>query len=159
MAVRRVLIDRIGGFDPAFGRKGASLLGQEQAEFFCRSRAAGARGAYVPAMMLEHHVPTHRLTTAYFRRWWFWKGVARCRLEQLHPVTELGVNLATVRRIAGVPRFMVGTALRDVLGWFGTLLVNDSVTRAKHEMMLCYFAGYARAAVGSTGASPGEGRP
>ena len=48
MAVRRALIDTIGGFDPALGRTGTSLLGQEQAEFFCRSRAIGARGLYSP---------------------------------------------------------------------------------------------------------------
>ena len=57
MAVRRSLIERIGGFDPSSDASGNSLLGQEQAEFFCRSRAAGARGVYVPAMELQHHVP------------------------------------------------------------------------------------------------------
>src|SRR5207248_5317763 len=74
MAVRRTLIERIGGFDPRLGRTGRSLLGQEQAEFFCRSRAAGARGRYVPEMVLYHHVPASRLNKSYFRRWWFWEG-------------------------------------------------------------------------------------
>jgi hypothetical protein len=31
MAVRRTLIDRVGGFDPQLGRRGDSLIGQEQA--------------------------------------------------------------------------------------------------------------------------------
>ena len=48
----RALIARIGGFGPDLGRNGESLLGQEQAEFFCRSREVGARGLYVPAMAL-----------------------------------------------------------------------------------------------------------
>jgi glycosyltransferase involved in cell wall biosynthesis len=144
MAVRRTLIDRIGGFDPGLGRCGTSLLGQEQVEFFCRSRAAGARGVYVPAMTLHHHVPARRLTRSYFRRWWFWKGVARSRIDQRHPVTELGVDLSRVVRLAGIPRFMLGSAARDAMRWIGALLSGDTVGRARHEMMLCYFVGYVR---------------
>jgi glucosyl-dolichyl phosphate glucuronosyltransferase len=144
MAVRRTLIDRIGGFDPGLGRRGRSLLGQEQAEFFCRSREAGARGLYVPAMLLHHHVPATRLTRGYFRRWWYWKGVSRSRLDQRHPVTELGVDLSRVMRLGGVPRFMVGSAARDAAGWVAALISWDTVSRMRHETMLCYFAGYVR---------------
>lgn len=142
MAVRRSLIDRIGGFDPALGRRGASLLGQEQAEFFCRSRAAGARGLYEPAMGLHHHVPAKRLTKDYFRRWWYWKGVSKARIERRHPITELGINLTSVPRIGGVPRFMIGSAVRDVAGWLGAALAGNAVERMRREMMLCYFTGY-----------------
>src|SRR3954468_13684569 len=144
MAVRRSLIDRIGGFDPELGRKGDSLLGQEQAEFFCRSRAAGARGVYEPAMALHHHVPARRLTKEYFRRWWYWKGVSKSRLEQLHPVTELGVDLSTVARFARVPRFMIGQAARDVAGWAGAAIRRDEGEQIRCEVRLCYFAGYVK---------------
>lgn len=144
MAARRSLIQRVGGFDPALGRNGKSLLGQEQAEFFCRSRAIGARGLYVPEMSLYHHVPATRLTPSYFRRWWFWKGISKHRLEQRHPVTELGVDLSRVPKIAGVPRFMYGSALRDAAAWMSALALRDSTRRMRHEMMLCYFAGYVR---------------
>jgi glucosyl-dolichyl phosphate glucuronosyltransferase len=142
MAVRRRLIDRIGGFDPKLGRTGKSLLGQEQAEFFCRSRAIGARGLYVPAMSLLHHVPARRLTREYFRQWWYWKGVSRSRLDQRHTVTELGVNLATVPRIGGVPRFLFGSAVRDAMAWLRALVTLDRVERMRREMMLYYFVGY-----------------
>src|SRR5688500_9879816 len=60
MAVRRRLVDRIGGFHPELGRRGQSLLGQEQAEFFARARAFGAFGRYVPEMEVHHHVPAAR---------------------------------------------------------------------------------------------------
>jgi hypothetical protein len=145
MAVRRSLIDRIGGFDPGLGRNGTSLLGQEQAEFFCRSRAVGARGLYVPAMTLHHHVPASRLTRDYFRRWWYWKGVSKFRLEQRHAITELGIDLNRVHKVAGVPRFMFGSAVRDAGAWFAALLTLDSTARIRHEMMLCFFVGYFRA--------------
>lgn len=142
MAVRRSLIERVGGFDPELGRRGSSLLGQEQAEFFCRSREAGARGLYVPAMALQHHVPARRLTQSYFRRWWYWKGVSKARLEKRHPVTEMGVDLSRVRRLFGVPRFMFGSLLRDFCGWVGSLVTWNRTERMRRAMMLCYFAGY-----------------
>jgi glycosyltransferase involved in cell wall biosynthesis len=142
MAVRRTLIERIGGFDPALGRSGTSLMGQEQADFFCRSRAAGARGLYVPAMSVRHHVPASRLERDYFRRWWYWKGIAKARLERLRPVTELGVDLSRVPRLAGVPRFMVRTAIADATGWLRSLVAGRPEDQMRHAMMLCYFAGY-----------------
>jgi hypothetical protein len=137
---------RLGGFDPRLGRRGASLLGQEQAEFFCRSRAAGARGLYEPAMGLHHHVPATRLTKDYFRRWWYWKGVSKSRLERRHPITELGVDLREVSSVAGVPRFMIGSAVRDVVGWLGAAFSGNAIERTRREVRLCYFLGYLKGA-------------
>src|SRR5262249_8544410 len=117
-AMRRALPNAIGGFDPSLGRNGERiLLGQELPAFFARSRAAGFRGRYLPEMRVEHHVPARRLRPEYLRRWWFGKGVSRARLERLHPLTELGLDLRTVPTIAGIPRFLFGTALRDVMRW------------------------------------------
>lgn len=144
MAVRRALIERIGGFRPDLGRSGRSLLGQEQAEFFYRSRRAGARGLYVPAMWLTHQVPAARLTRDYFRRWWFWKGISHARLHGIHGSTELGVDLSRVPRVAGVPRYMFRTAIADAIGWCRGLLTARPARRAEHAMMLAYFAGYLR---------------
>jgi glycosyltransferase involved in cell wall biosynthesis len=144
MVVRRALIEHIGGFRPDLGRSGRSLLGQEQAEFFYRSRRAGARGLYVPAMWLTHQVPAARLTRDYFRRWWFWKGISHARLHGIHGSTELGVDLSSVPRLAGVPRYMFRTAVADALGWCRGLITARPARRAEHAMMLAYFAGYLR---------------
>jgi glycosyltransferase involved in cell wall biosynthesis len=145
MAVRRSLIDRVGGFHPGLGRRGGSLLGQEQAEFFARSRAAGARGLYAPAMELHHHVPAERLTRRYFRRWWFWKGIARSRIDAMYGRTELGLDLTRVPRIARVPRFIWGSLPRAAAAWAAATLRGDARTAARHEMACCYASGYVRA--------------
>jgi glycosyltransferase involved in cell wall biosynthesis len=144
MAVSRSLFERIGRFDGRLGRTGTGkhVLGQEVPEFLARSRAYGARGLYVPAMTVDHHVPAQRLTKEYFRRWWYGKGMSRAELDRLQPVTELGVDLNKVRHLANVPVFMLRTALGDVLGWIGSTLRIDPEERFRHEMMLCYFAGY-----------------
>jgi len=144
MCVKRSLLDRVGGFNAGLGRRGASLLGQEQAEFFCRSRASGARGLYVPEARLSHFVPAARLTRRYFRRWWYWKGVSQARLHRLHPVTELGVDLRRTPHLLNVPKFLYGNAVRNLLGWIRALAARDRRSLADREMSLVYFLGYWR---------------
>lgn len=142
MCVRASLIERIGGFRADLGRSGASLLGQEQAEFFCRSRAIGARGLYVPSAGLEHFVPASRLTRRYFRRWWFWKGVSHARLHRIHPVTEVGVDLRQTPHLFRVPRYLFGNALRHLRGWVVAVARRDRPRAMRHAMALAYCAGY-----------------
>ncbi len=140
MAVRRALVERIGGFNPELGRRGDSLLGQEQAELLSRSRAAGATGVYAPAMAVHHHVPAQRLTRQYFRRWWFWKGISRARLDRMHATTELGLDLRRVPHLLGAPRFMYSTAVREALAALRAW--RSKAERFRHQMMVCYCAGY-----------------
>ncbi len=142
LAVRRSVFDRAGVFNPTLGRTGRSLLGQEQAEFFYRTRCAGIRGLYIPAMELEHHVPAVRLTQHYFRRWWFWKGIAVARLHRLHPATELGLDLRRVPRIVGVPRFAFGEVVAYARMFLAQLARRDWLKAAEAQMMLMYAVGY-----------------
>jgi GT2 family glycosyltransferase len=142
MAVRRRAIQQVGGFREDFDRRGASLFGQGQAEFFFRTRAAGLKGQYVPAMRLRHHVPASRLNPQYHRRWWYWKGVARGRMEAWHPVTELGLNLTAVPRLLRLPRFMWRSAAEDAAGWLGACLRRDASRRLEREIRLAYAIGY-----------------
>lgn len=144
MAVRRRLIERIGGFRPDLGRSGKSLLGQEQAEFFYRSRAAGARGLYVPEMVLDHVVPASRLTLGYFRRWWYWKGVSHARVHRLHGRTELGVDMTGGNRLLGLPRFVPGNIVRNMAAWVLALLQGNVVWRTERMLSLAYYLGYCR---------------
>jgi hypothetical protein len=61
--------------------------------------------------------------------------------------------------LAGIPRFMFGSAARDAMRWIVALLSWDAVGRMRHEMMLCYFAGYVRGSRGSDGEIPGRSNP
>jgi glycosyltransferase involved in cell wall biosynthesis len=144
MAVHRSLFERIGAFNTSLGRTGSSkqLLGQEVPEFLARSRRSGARGMYMPAMVVQHHVPAKRLTKEYFRRWWYGKGRSRADLDRMQPVTELGVDLAAARHIAGVPAFMLRVAIEDAVGWIASTLRFDTAEQFRREAMLYYFAGY-----------------
>ena len=102
---------------------------------------------YVPAMEVHHHVPAARLTRRYFRRWWFGKGVSRAALDRIQPVTELGVDLRRTPHVLGVPRFLYGTLVRSVLGWFRGVAGRRPETAFRHQMMIAFFAGYFSARV------------
>jgi glycosyltransferase involved in cell wall biosynthesis len=144
MAVRRSLIEQIGGFHPDLGRRGGSLLGQEQAEFFARARACGARGGYSPQMEVHHHVPAERLTRQYFRRWWYWKGVTRSLVDAMHGETELGLELKSVPYVGGVPRFVWGLIARSAVQALTAGLVRNQRARMRHVMTCAYGVGYVR---------------
>jgi len=144
-AIRRTLATAVGGFSPLLGRNSDRvLLGQELPEFFARARRIDARGMYVPAMRVAHHVPARRLSPAYFRRWWYGKGVSRARMEAMHPVTELGLDLGRVPTVAGIPRFLFGTAARDAARWLRAVVRGDVGERFAAETQLWYFGGQLR---------------
>jgi glycosyltransferase involved in cell wall biosynthesis len=145
MAARRTLFDRIGLFSARLGRTGQRLLGQEVPELLARARAAGARGLYVPEMIVDHHVPASRLQKSYFRRWWYGKGISRAELDRLQPLNELGVDLSRAKQLFGMPRFMIRLALTDLVGWIVCGVTLNRPDQFKHEAMLCYFAGYTAA--------------
>jgi hypothetical protein len=58
--------------------------------------------------------------------------------------SELGLNMTVAPRLFGIPRFMWGTALRDLIGWMGAAVRRNPVTLAEREMALFYFAGYVK---------------
>ena len=144
MAVRRDVFDRVGRFRPDLGRaSGRLVLGQEVPDLLLRLRAEALRGVYVPAMQVQHHIPSRRLTPEYFRKWWFGKGVSRASLERAQPVTELGLDLRSTPHLLGVPRFMYGSAVRDFVGMLTATAKGLPQVAFRHQMMLAYFAGYA----------------
>jgi glycosyltransferase involved in cell wall biosynthesis len=145
MAARRTLFERVGMFSSRLGRTGTRLLGQEVPEMLARARAAGARGLYVPEMIVDHHVPASRLQKSYFRRWWYGKGISRAELDRLQPLNELGIDLSRAKQLFGMPRFMVRLALTDLAGWIVCGVTMNQAEQFKHEAMLFYFAGYAAA--------------
>lgn len=144
MAVRRTLLDRIGGFCERLGRRGRSLLGQEQAEFFSRSRAVGARGAFVPDMRVWHHVPPERLHRRYFVRWWYWKGIGHARWHAMAGWTEYGLEMSTVPRVGGVPRFVFGEGARALVRAVAQQLGRSGAPEQFLPVLrLAYLTGYA----------------
>jgi glycosyltransferase involved in cell wall biosynthesis len=68
MAVRSRMFATYGLFNPELGRKGNSMDGAEEKDFFYRLTAAKEKIYYVPGAIVHHYVPDRRLTFDFFRR-------------------------------------------------------------------------------------------
>lgn len=146
MAMRRQAIERIGGFDTQIGRKAGTLLGQEVREWCMRATAAGLVGYYIPKMVVQHVIPTERLNKAYFRRWFYWRGISRAMMyartgKDMEAPEQSQLDFSKVAHIAGVPRYLfrnAAVAARDVIA---ATVRRDRVNAFERELWLWMFAG------------------
>lgn len=106
--IRRSVLGRVGPYSSDLGRSSdGRLLSCEDREMFNRLLMIGAKGFYRPDLLILHYVPPERLTKRYFRRWSFWHGVSLGLLDRRQP--------AAVPYLLGVPRYMIGVAVRAVI--------------------------------------------
>ncbi|MCU1385821.1 MAG: hypothetical protein JWL71_4518 [Acidobacteria bacterium] len=146
MAIRREAIERAGGFDTHIGRKAGTLLGQEVREWCMRAHAHGLVGYYIPAMVVQHLIPTERLNKEYFRRWFYWRGISRAMLyaatgkDMESPETST-LDPSRVPHIFGIPRYMFRSVLAAVRDSAAAALRRDAVTSFERELFVWFFAG------------------
>ncbi len=149
VAYRREVFERVGLFDNRLGRKTGTLRNQAQREWHLRARAAGARGFYLPQMIVHHLVKSERLTKQYFRRWLYWHGISRAMLFQHggfdmeEPELERSRHVG-VPQLAGVPLPLIAKAGRSVRSAIWRTVRRDVKTAFEHELWLCFFAGIVR---------------
>jgi len=149
VAYRREAFERVGLFDNRLGRKTGTLRNQAQREWHLRARAAGARGFYVPEMVVHHLVARERLEKRYFRRWLYWHGISRAMLflqggfDMEEPELERPLHLGE-RQLAGVPVHLFRKAARSLRGFAWHTFNRNRETAFDHELWLCFFAGIVR---------------
>ena len=146
MAIRRDALERVGGFDVRIGRKAGTLLGQEVREWCLRAHAAGLTGYYVPGIVVQHLIPRDRLTKAYFRRWFYWRGISRAMLYaetglDMEKPEQSSLDFSRVPHIAGVPRYMFRSAVSALTDAISAAIRHDAVSSFERELWLWFFAG------------------
>jgi glycosyltransferase involved in cell wall biosynthesis len=146
MAFRRTAFDRAGLLDPHTGRKAGTLLGQEVREWCIRARAAGVRGYYTPDMVVRHIIPASRLNKAYFRRWFYWRGISRAMLYEksgldMEAPERTTLDFRTVPHVFGVPRYLYRKALASISNWLVATFRRDAFAAFDHELWVWFFAG------------------
>ena len=129
----REILERVGPYSISLGRSGNRLLSCEDEEMYERLLAAGARGMYVPELIIYHFVPTERLTKRYHRTWCFWQSVSSAVLDRIRP--------QPTAYVLGVPRYFYGRALR---GMFRLARVwnGEPSWRFSNELPLWELAGF-----------------
>jgi len=112
----RAILNEVGFYNTNLGRTGARLLAGEDDDMYLRLLAAGARGLYVPDLIIYHYVPPERLTKSYFRRWCFWRAVSAGVIDRDRrmPVVYFG----------GIPRYLYGEAARGLSEVLGSMFIK-----------------------------------
>lgn len=105
MALRRSVVARCGGFDPALGRTGERLIGGEESDLFERLAAAGERCYYVPTAVMHHIIPARKASTEY--------------------LAALGFQIGRTQRLRAEKSGRTGALLlREAMKWGATLLLS-----------------------------------
>jgi GT2 family glycosyltransferase len=102
--IRRSIFDRIGLYSAKASR-------HEDDDMYRRLLSAGARGKYVPQLVIYHRIPASRLRKSYYRSWVFQSGVHLARMHSQWP--------EAVPHILGIPRYYYGSAVRSLTGLLG----------------------------------------
>lgn len=127
---RRELLRKVGPYSTALGRSGNRLLSCEDEEMYQRLMASGARGLYLPDLIIYHFIPGERLTKRYHRSWCFWQSVSRAILDGQQP--------KSVPYILGVPRYLYGRAFRGIF----RQAAKDPALRFSNELPIWDLAGF-----------------
>lgn len=116
VVLKRSIIEKVGLYTTWLGRTDKGLLTGEDEELYGRLLASGARGMYLPHLMIYHHITPDRLTKSYFRRWCFWRGVSLGLLDR--------TRKQPVPYLFGIPRWHYRKAARGLFSTMRYLVVK-----------------------------------
>jgi glycosyltransferase involved in cell wall biosynthesis len=146
MAVRRAVIERIGGWNPDLGKLGGTLRTGEDHEFALRMLAAGFTGVYEPTASVGHHVPASRLRLGYFARWFYDNGAIVAGLERTYP--------SSPARLLGVPRYLWRQLASDLRAVLAATVRADLAQAVAACMRVLWFGGFIKDRWSSARRSP-----
>lgn len=106
-AIRRPLLDSVGGFFPHLDRAGDSLLSNGEVDVFARAQESGARIAYAPDAMALHSVQPERLTYDWFERRAFAQGRSDVIMEARSKFLRRLTAVRDLRRWAAVVKKLI----------------------------------------------------
>lgn len=112
----RAVLEKVGPYTTWLGRTDKGLLTGEDEELYGRLLAHGARGMYLPGLIIHHHIPSERVTKSYFRRWCFWRGVSLGLLDRTRRLP--------CAYLFGIPRWHYRNALRGLFSTAKHLVVK-----------------------------------
>jgi len=119
--IKRTVLDAVGPYATWLGRTDKHLLSGEDEDMYHRLLNAGAKGFYLPGMIIYHKISPARLTKKYFRSWCFWRGVSLGLLER--------TRKQACPYLLGVPRWHYRTAARGLLTGVASLFVQPKEER------------------------------
>ena len=82
-SIRRVFLEKIGGFDLNLGRVGKNLLSNEELHTTELALEMGWQVAYLPDALVAHNVAPERVHRSWFLSRGWWQGISECYREQI----------------------------------------------------------------------------
>jgi glycosyltransferase involved in cell wall biosynthesis len=133
--LRRSVLLRVGGYRTDLGRSGSGrLMSGEDRALYGALLSTGARGYWIPDLIIDHFVPVERLQRRYHWRWAFDHAISMARFEG----AEHG-------GFGAVPRWRYGVLVRRTLP---ALLHPDLTARMRAQMDVLDTLGYLRGVLG-----------
>ena len=133
--ISRATLAAVGPYSTSLGpRADRRLCSCEDEDMYLRLLDAGARGQYLPDLVVQHAIHPDRLSKRYFRSWCFWNGASKGVLSRR--------RASRVRHLAGVPRYAFGDAVRGLFRWAGAALTGGPASiRTAAELPAWHLAG------------------
>ena len=121
--IRRSVLNRVGPYRTDLGS-------HDDQDMFERLLLSGAKGIYLPQLIIHHWIPRDRLEKRYFRMWTWRAGLAYARME------EIDDDTAT---IAGIPRYLFRKMSQSLIqtSW-RSLLPNRKSSQFEAELDLIH---------------------
>jgi GT2 family glycosyltransferase len=134
--VKRGMLKKVGPYSTDLGRKGNRPLADEDTDMYRRLLAAGAKGMYVPDLIISHYIHPDRLTKRYFRAWHFWRGVSSGVMDRRQP--------QQTPYLLGIPRFLFGRVARSCVRGFGRIVrfQKNASEMFAYELQIWDLAGF-----------------
>lgn len=134
MAVRRSVLQSLGGYATHLGKLRGTLLSGEDHELCERIQAAGYGARYVPGARVRHLVPAERMRVRYFLHWFYWSGVTRAAMD---------AQASQARTWLGVPAYLLGHFARGLAGAATSALRGRTAAAVDRALDSAFALGYA----------------
>jgi GT2 family glycosyltransferase len=130
-AVKSEIFNKYGVFDANLGRCQNKLYSGEETEYLHRLKNGGEKLLYDPSIIVYHHVPAHRMSKRYLRKWRFDQG-------------EMEGTLMGDSKYASVVNMHSPTAGQILFNMIASFLKICCFTadRFEHELRICHILGF-----------------
>lgn len=126
ISFRKGVLERVGGFDPGFGRKGDRQLQSEETEVAARVREEFGEGViYNPDARVAHKVFRYRTRPAWLVKRAFWQGYSKRHMEVVLPESD-----------GNETEFLSKLLLTFIPGRVSNLVQGPSIPEVKQLLML-----------------------
>jgi GT2 family glycosyltransferase len=140
LAIRRRVLQQVGGFAPHLGKLRGTQLSGEDDDLCRRVRDAGLRARYCPDVRVRHFVPADRMRVGYYLSWFFWYGITHAALDADRRRSE--------RSIAGVPLYLVKRAATSGVQAMAAAVVGNLPGSIERAIDVAFATGYAASRLG-----------